>query len=570
MARLLHLSDLHLSPGAPEQRDILESLAVALAEERRGGPFELVCVTGDVFDSATLPPDSVIPAFVRLLDAVHAALGGAVPTVIVPGNHDCRRSGLFLPYDTSLFQALRGAVGDHVFVHGGGSPFLAEVVPRELHRLPLWIVAYDSNYVPGGAICAGGVLRQEDILRAAAIVDSHHADWPVLFLLHHHLIPTPLTDLGPVDAHGAPRPVRWLLQHAAPRALSHADHEELFMTALGAGTALSILHAMARPVLVLHGHKHYATSRLVTATQPRQGDVLVVSAGSAGTAQRWYETPHPETARLWPSFNVIELDGDRLSVDTIAFSWRAGARASSRRPMVRARREGARWVPLPVLAAAREPGPSLVENRARIELSPSRRHGRARWDCQITRHVRFEDGDASARYVETLDGPPRARLLRAGRRTELPSQLLLEPERPTRFVLEGGAARTVAEEAAIAGRRATPYGRVALMNRYRAAHARLDLTGLGDRVRTAFGSATDLATGLSRPVPVATDAAADRARLDLYDCPPRTLLRIFWLLEDARHPAGTGMVPAPEEHAFGAPHPDAMRCRPNERCGGGP
>jgi len=75
--------------------------------------------------------------------------------------------------------------------------------------MPAWVVAFDSTYLPSGLISAGGSLRQEDILHAAAAVGSRNPDWPVLFLLHHHLTPTPLTDVGVVKVDKTPQLVRW-------------------------------------------------------------------------------------------------------------------------------------------------------------------------------------------------------------------------------------------------------------------------------------------------------------------------------------------------------------------------
>lgn len=119
------------------------------------------------------------------------------------------------------------------------------------------------------------------------------------------------------------------------------------MTALGAGTALSTLHTLGRAVLVLHGHKHYATTRMLDGTVRGHGDVLIASAGSAGTAEEWLTPTRTGgtargAARLWPSFNVIELDERRLTVETVSFGYKGrAAGVPARRPLVRARRDGA-------------------------------------------------------------------------------------------------------------------------------------------------------------------------------------------------------------------------------------
>ncbi len=550
---IVHVSDLHLLASPREQETILRSLVHALRAERtrRGAAPRLIALTGDVFESCTLPPDVAVPAFRALLDEMHGALGEPVPTVIVPGNHDRRRAGLFLPHDESLFDALREALAGRSWVLGRDRPFLAEVVPHEVHRLPLWIVAYDSNHLPTGAIGAGGAIRQEDLLRAAAIIDGHRPEWPVLFLLHHHLIPTPLTDLGPIDVEEGPRAVRWLVERGLPTLLANADREELFMTALGAGTALSTLHAMGRAVVVLHGHKHYATSRLLKATRADHGDVLIVSAGSAGTAQQWRPGAQRETARLWPSFNTLTLAADRVVVEQVAFSWREVSEELARRPMVSLQRAQSRLHPTHLDEAPLEPGPRLAQNDAHVSLWPSARFGDHRWDTATLRRVRFAPGSEDARYVETIEAPPGsgfqagcgAERVTSGDAAAAP-QVALDARGDARFVVSGGLARSVAEARRLEGSQATPFSRVHLMNRYQCARATLTVSGLGPRARSAFGSITDLGTGLESPRPIVVDDAAGQASLQVDACAPRTLLRIYWLADDPSLPQARGEVPA--------------------------
>ncbi len=67
------------------------------------------------------------------------------------------------------------------------------------------------------------------------------------------------------------------------------------------------------------------------------------------------------------------------------------------------------------------------------------------------------------------------------------------------------------------------------MNRYSSDSAQLSVRGLGDRGELAFASATDLGTGLERPMHLSR--ASDRVVLDSPSCPPRTLLRIYWPLD---------------------------------------
>ncbi len=528
---VVHLSDLHLFGHPKEQATIFRSLVTALSVERRrrGTDAALICLTGDVFDSSTLPREAATSAFATLLDGIHEALGGPVPTVIVPGNHDRRRAGLFLPHDERLFDALRDALRGRAWVLGAGAPCLAEVVPHSVHGLPLWLVAYDSNHLPDGMIGAGGAMRQEDLLRAASIIDGREPTWPVLFLLHHHLIPTPITDLGPIEVSRSPGPIRWLVENGLPRLLANGDREELFMTALGAGTALSTLAAMGRPVMVLHGHKHYATCRLLSGTRPGHGDVLIVSAGSAGTAQTW-SADGTDDARLWPSFNVLELEHDRVEVEQIAYGWRHVSEAVARRPMVTVLRREARWIPMPVdREDAVEPGPRLATNEAIYELVDG--GDPARWDLVVSREVAFDASGPRERYVESVHGAPGAALRIDARERDLPVEIAIEEGPPSQYAVFDASPRTVAEARLIEGRQASPYGRVALMNRYQCARASLAVRSLGARASTAFASVTDLGTGLEAALPIER-GPADEVRVTIEGCSPRSLLRIHWLLED--------------------------------------
>src|SRR5262249_25762360 len=90
------------------------------------------------------------------------------------------------------------------------------------------------------------------------------------------------------------------------------------------------------------------------------------------------------------------------------------------------------------------------------------------------------------------------------------------------------------EQRRLAGSEHGPYGRFALMNRYQCDEVTLTVRGLGDRARTAFGSATDLGTGLERPIPVEMDA--ERVRVRIRDCAARTPVGLYWLLDGTPEP----------------------------------
>ena len=536
MTTVLHLSDLHLLSGDPDGEPIRGALLAALAEERRlRGPVDLVVITGDLFDSGDVP----VARAVREWGALHAAMQralGTTPTVLVPGNHDRRRMGLFGPHSGALFQALGEAAGDGLFVHGNRAPFLAAEVPRSLHRQPFDVVAYDSTQVVHGHLSAGGVVRSEDILQVAAGLPDGLA--PLLFLLHHHLVPTPLTDVGPIEARRLGRISRWLLHDALPVLVSHADREELTMTALGAGTALSTLHELGRPVVVLHGHKHVATARKLEGTRRRHGDVIVISGGSAGSSQTWTVGDVPDAARLWPSFNVLELDEEAalptLSVDQVSFGYKGRSSASVvRRTLLEAERDGARWHLLPFAAEERFSGraaPHLAENRAAFHLKRS--SSRSRLDGAVERSLVRGHPKRPHRYVETIEGLPGSRLVHDGRPKEMPAQLELPIGRGSRYDLVGGLPRSLD---ALGGRGVrdggapVPFGAVKLLNRYASATAVLDLSAADVDGRAVFASATDLGTGEERPLRLAARERA-RAVVEVSPCPARTLIQLHWPL----------------------------------------
>jgi len=541
MALIAQLSDLHLLSGEAEQADILEALVEAMRREvaEKARPLDLLAITGDVFDSASRTPQRSVDAFLRLHGQLEGALGRAVTTVIVPGNHDRRRSGLLGPFRREPFVALRDALGERAFVHGSSVPFLAQVVPHELHGMPAWIVAFDSTYLPSGLLSAGGSLRQEDILQAAAAIGDRNPDWPVLFLLHHHLIPTPLTDVGVVKVDKTPQLVRWGVEHLLPTLIANADREEMTMTALGAGTALSTFHALGRAVLVLHGHKHYATARLSSAIAQGQGDVLIVSAGSCGSVQSWFPTTARDAATLWPSFNLIELTPERVSVDVVSFGYRGDAAGMVHaRPLVSAERSGPHWRVVPVnLASEREYSPSLARNELSCRLVP---HASSpRWDCVCERRYTGTAGVAPDRYGDAVDALEDSELVLLdaagspiGEALHPPTQLTLERGQATRYRITGAYCRTVAEAERMFGLRWAPYAWHGLMNRYACDEVLLQLCTDGTRaLRGAFASETDLGTGLQRPLALDAESTESSVIIRYRDCPPRTLIRVYWPLE---------------------------------------
>jgi 3',5'-cyclic AMP phosphodiesterase CpdA len=524
MPLVVQLSDLHMGFRGTAQPRIFDELVRALERERAAAPGDsfVVAITGDVFDSSVLPAKTAVAGFLDLHERIVAALGGDAPTIILPGNHDRRRFGWVAPHGSKLFQALRDAADPRrIFVAGCVPPILAQVVPAALHRLPLHVIVYDSTYLPGGLVGAGGTLRPEDLLMASAQLPDDSR--PLLVLTHHHLIPTPLTDVSQIDSAGTMRLARWMVDTALPALVSYGDREEVTMTALGAGTVLSTLHTLGRAVLLLHGHKHVPTARLVTGMSDTCGDVLIASAGSAGTRERVHATRHPDAARLWPSFNLVHVSPDEVHVEALAFSPKPTARLPLRRQLARARLDGPKWARQPVSFRVRDPAPRVDLDEARYALVPS--SSPDSWDFRVERRVELVPGARLRRYVDFVHGLPR-RI--GGRPLKRDSRLIdLTIGGLTRYEQTDALCRTIAMGARTRGG-GTAFESVGLLCRYGAQRAVLRLGRDGAAGIEPFGSVTDLTIGRERPVRLET--TGEFWTLAAESCAPRSLLRIYWAL----------------------------------------
>jgi len=536
---IVQLSDLHVGSGDADEAAIQAALVEAVRAEMqdRGSRPDLLALTGDIFDDVHAP-DAVITRFLRLLDGLFEAFG-RVPTVILPGNHDRRVSGFVRSGQQRLWERLDEMTGERAYVHGTETPHLDAVLPADFANVPARLVAYDSTHLPVGWLSAGGIIRPQDILRAAHRIGSDEPDLPVVFMLHHHLVPTPLTDVGRVDLDGRWAPLRWAVEHVLPALIANADREELTMTALGSGTALSTLHTLGRPILVLHGHKHYATARHLGAVQEGQGDVLLVAAGSAGKAQPWFPTTANDVARLWPSFNVVRLEEERLEIDVVSFGYSEDARGDrAARPLVRARKDGSRWRTAAVRGgSAFTTERRLTSNDLHCIVRPS--DDPARWDVEYRRGFDGASGEAPDSFREVVDAIEDGTLemeasdaLRAAPSDEHPPfGITLNRGCTSVFTIRRALCRTFDDAARLFGPRHPPYAWLGLMNRYVADLARLEIVAPDFVCDGAFASRTDLGTGLEEPCGL--ERAPGGLVLAVRSCPPRTMLRVYWPL-DAR------------------------------------
>ena len=526
MTFIVHLSDLHMTRSDRGQSRLFDRLLGALsAEFEKVNPERTtVFITGDVFDSGTDPAERLVDSFLSLHARMLEVLGNAF-TVVLPGNHDRRRFGLLGPNRAELFSALhRAADPSRMHVLGQRTPFLAEVVPRALHGLPAHVVAYDSSYLPSGLVGAGGTFRLEDLLQVHAQLPDDGL--PLVLLVHHHLIPTPVTDISHIDMVGTPRLVRWLVHSVLPKLFSHADREELTMTALGAGTALSALHSFERAVLLLHGHKHVPTARLLRALDGNSGDLILVSAGSAGRSEGVYST-QPNPARLWPSFNLVELSDERLRVEALSFSPKRSGRLAVRRDLVRAQRSGSKWELKPCALGASDFPARVLTDESTYTLSHSRGSAE-RWDFVCERRVALKAGAKLRRYKDFVHALPHfspgKRSRGEGREYRRVDISLAEP---TTHHSSEALCRTLAEAAHCYGP-GTAFEWVGLLCRYGADQAMLRLASPDGEQFQPFASATDLTTGRERPARI--ELRDGLWSVSLRDCAPRTLIRIYWPL----------------------------------------
>jgi len=524
MPLLVHLSDLHMARNPGAQSGIFDGLvrALGVVHRRHGGQGVTVVVTGDVFESSTLSDREAVDGFLHLHERIVEALGGDAPFVVLPGNHDRRRFGLLGPGQTRLFQALYDAADPRqLFVAGCERPFLAQLVPDAFHRLPAHVITYDSTYLPGGLVGAGGTLRIEDLLMVGARLPDDGQ--PVLVLTHHHLIPTPLTDVSHIDAARSNRLARWMVNFALPALVSYGDREELTMTALGAGTALTTLQNFGRAVLLLHGHKHVPSARLLVGATAGSGDVLIASAGSAGTRERVHEQRHPDAARLWPSFNLVQLSASEVHIESLAFSPKSNTRPAQRRELASTRRVGAKWVASPVSAHVHDPAPRVEADEAEYTLRDST--SAHYWDYVCERRVQLREDAHLRRYVEFLRVPP----------SRVRGHSLLRKREPIEVEI-GGATRYQQQAALCRTARAATWARgplsafewVGLLCRYGASRATLRLSQPTTESLEPFGSVTDLTSGAERPYRLASTGNA--WSLTAEACAPRSLLRIYWPL----------------------------------------
>lgn len=560
MLNLIHLSDLHLRsdlltvPAGP-QGQILECLESALTQTKlelaATAGESVVVVSGDIFDSASMSVPAVGEVFDRLLGILDRALGSPM-VLLLPGNHDVRFRGIIriagiwprnnVVAGLRTYLRDRPQLRDRILLCGHAAPRLLWPVPRGSR--PVDMVAYDSTYLPYGLFSAGGMVRAPDLL--SLLPKLGKTTRPLLLVLHHHLIPTPVADFTLVQR---------LLRGTLKRLASNADYEEVMQTALGAGSALSGLQRLGRPVLVLHGHKHYPSVRLLagaaaavdSSTRSADlGDILLLSAGAAGMVQE-YVPGHGAPLPIWPSFNLVRIDDAKMEAHVVVYPPnQEGDKRTWVRPLFSATRHHTHWRPrrcpsLQLQSPVAPPAPRLERNQSVVRIDAGRAGLSARRSLHVERILDPGPYPRLSRYAEGIDCAKDATirpLSGAQLSPESSSEVLLVTDGRSSFEVANALYVFADDFAAAYDKRDAPFESVELLNRYSANQATLSVCGLTTRCGRAreecFASVTDLTLGTESPF--ALEWTDDVATITVRDCPARYRLRVYWPLEIRQSP----------------------------------
>lgn len=222
MARLLHLSDLHVVAPGERASAVLDTPAIlrgaidrVLDRFDRIGPVDAVLVTGDVSDDGSAESYAVARAELERLDR---------PLLVVPGNHDAR-------------EPMRRAFTD--------LPDMPEEGPID------WVVDVGDTRVIGLDTLlegrGGGRLRDESLARLASAV-AGDAERSIVVALHH---PPITTGIGFMDRIALENPEALrdaLASRSAPVRIVAGHVHGVFHALLGAhpvSTAPSVCSAFA-------------------------------------------------------------------------------------------------------------------------------------------------------------------------------------------------------------------------------------------------------------------------------------------------------------------------------------
>lgn len=160
-----------------------------------------------------------------------------------------------------------------------------------------------------------------------------------------------------------------------------------------------------------------------------------------------------------------------------------------------------------------------IERRASIETRSAERASLRVPVISMSALSNDKTGPASVTSTRSTTSPVRPRTVRRS----------IPPEGRLVYRIERAACRTLAEGLRRYGNLAA-HEWMGLLVRHASQRARLTLVNLPAARKRPFGSATSLTSGEERAVPLrVTD---EGLLLDLADCPPLTLLRIYWPLPE--------------------------------------
>jgi 3',5'-cyclic AMP phosphodiesterase CpdA len=291
---IAQISDLHFTSATDWKANEWKALADDLADHK----IDFLAVTGDLIENAVtdnLKSQGVIAALDKVREFLlnlceRIGIDPNVAVGVVPGNHDFRLKGVYVP---RLFFK-RGVYYD-AFYERFGEFYTSKLLPS----LNCCVFTFDSNTPDVDLNFASGRINDDDILEFSSTLkamDDEHRDELLscskIVLVHHHPMPIAATEL---NASFIDSEKYHLLKNAG-----------LFMTEM-------VRHKVN---LILHGHKHYPAWSKATFPLPGEAEhsVAVVAAGSVSLRGR----PHS-------SYNLIimrdsgEIELNRKIRDSVKY-----------------------------------------------------------------------------------------------------------------------------------------------------------------------------------------------------------------------------------------------------------
>jgi 3',5'-cyclic AMP phosphodiesterase CpdA len=275
---IAQISDLHFTSATNWKKDEWKALADDLADHR----VDFLAVTGDLIDNSVtdnFKRQGVITALDKVLEflsslCVRMDLDPKVAMGVVPGNHDFRFKGVYVP--RWIFEK---TVYYDAFYERFGEFYKSKLLPS----LNCGVFTFDSNTPDDVDLnFASGRINNDDILEFSntlKLMNHEHRDELLscskIVLVHHHPMPIAATEL---DASFIDSEKYHLLKNAG-----------LFMTEM-------VRHKVN---LILHGHKHYPAWSKATFPLPGEAEhsVAVVAAGSVSVRGRPYSSYNLITIR---------------------------------------------------------------------------------------------------------------------------------------------------------------------------------------------------------------------------------------------------------------------------------